>query len=682
MTTFNEIYAFNDDTIELFGNLTVNEKLFTYYMFRASLPFNKIYRDQNHVHTNEIIKAFEFLYKNENNLPQNLSNDIKTYLVYLWSNNGPYFMTEQSNNKRTPSRLNMKYLTKEVFTHVLTELNYGEQFEHLLPTIFDDNVDAEMVVDSSIEQSGNNYYSKNFTEEHYNSLLPEQKNKINAYFEIDKFGKPLVSSYAINSKYSNELNITVFWLEKALVHAKSCPDIFDEHIVNSITLLIKYFESGDEEIFKQHSIEWLQTNSNLDYTMGFIETYHDPKSIRGQAGAEITVKMENMEKLNPLLLEIEQRMPIPDEYKKKNDKKTIMNVSPNRILFASGDFGPLVSTAAYCLPNYDDIRSNVGSKQILYKMPKSVGEILNPEMAKLFRTKRRVKFIEKYDPNNELGSDLWDVQVLLHETVGHGSGALHEHKFKEGENLVISGVTYNVGDVIPITDANYAEFITEDSSSLEELRAEINALYMSIAEMSQLSNFGLFKNWREVLGLVKLEKECVLAMASTGFRRLLAQSENMTEIKGAHARANIVIMNYLIAGGGLSINTEVKNIDGEDYTLMELVNDSMGKCWDSIIQLLQMVQKIKSTGDTNGCKSLFETYTKYPITIDEAKVYRQHMVKNRTKLIGDIKATVKIFPQFIPIFNDGEISDVGTKVSDDIFQQNLYLENLTLSYEY
>jgi hypothetical protein len=103
-------------------------------MFRASLPFNKIYRDQNHVHTNEIIKAFEFLYKNENSLPQNLSNDIKTYLVYLWSNNGPYFMTEQSNNKRTPSRLNMKYLTKEVF--VLTELNYGEQFNKKILNVF------------------------------------------------------------------------------------------------------------------------------------------------------------------------------------------------------------------------------------------------------------------------------------------------------------------------------------------------------------------------------------------------------------------------------------------------------------------------------------------------------------------------------------------------------------------
>ncbi len=682
MTTFNEIYAFNDDTIELFKNLNVNERLFTYYMFRSSLPFNNIYRDQNHIHTNEIIKVFEFLYQNENNLPQNLFGDIKTYLVYLWANNGIYFMTEQSGNKRTPSKLNMKYLTKEVFSHVLIELKYDVTFEHLIPTIFDDNVDAEMVVDSSIEQSGNNYYSKDFTEEHYNLLLPEQKNKINAYFEVDKFGKPCVKSYAINSKYSDELNIAVFWLEKALEHAKKCPDVFDEHIVNSLGLLIQYFESGDEEKFKQHSIEWLQTNSNLDYAMGFIETYHDPKGIRGQAGAEITVKMANMEKLNPLLLEIEQRMPIPDEYKKSGNKKTIMNVSPNKILFASGDYGPLVVTAAYCLPNYDDIRSEVGSKQILYKMPNSVGEILNPGMAKLFRTQRKAEFIGKYDPNNELGEDLWDVQVLLHETVGHGSGALHEHVFKEGENLVIGGVTYNIGDVIPVTDANYAEFITEDSSSLEELRAEINALYMSIAENVNLGQFGLFKNWATTLGWVELEKECVLAMASTGLRRLLAQGENMTEIKGAHARANIVIMNYLIAGSGVSMNTEVKNIDGEDYTLMELVIVNMGKCRDSITELLQMVQKIKSTGDTNGCKSLFETYTKYPITIEDAKVYRQHMIKNRTKLVGNIKASVRIFPQFIPVFDNSEIVDVTTKVSDNIFQQNFYQENLTLSYEY
>jgi hypothetical protein len=682
MTTYNEIHTYHDDTTNLFNTLTSPEKIFTYFMFRASLPFNRIYRDQNHVHTNEIVKVFEFLYNNSSTLSPEFISDVKTYLVYIWSNHGPYFMTEQSNNKRTPSRLNMKYLNPQSFEEALNKLNYPEEFKHLIPTIFDPKMDPEMVVDSSIEQSGNNYYQKGFTEDHYNELPPEHKTKINAYFEVDENNKPQMVPYAVNYKYSDELNIANFWLEKALTHATQYPNTFDIHITNSLLLLIKYFETGDENMFKQHSIEWLQTNSNLDYTMGFIENYHDPKTIRGHAGAEITIKMANMEKINPVLLEFEQRIPIPDEYKKKGDKKTVMNVSPNRILFGAGDYGPMIITAAYCLPNYDDIRSEYGSKQILYKLPKPLSDKLNPGMAKLFRTTLEQEFIDKYDPNNELYEDLWDVQVLLHETVGHGSGAYHEHEFVEGENLTINNVTYKVGDKLQITDDNYSQFIKKDCSALEELRAEINALYMSIAEMDTLASLGVFKDWLNVLGADELKKHCVIEMCRSIFGRLLSQKDNMDDIEGAHARANFVITNYLLADGGISINEETKNIDGKDYTLMEIVVEDMANVWDNIVELLQIVQQIKSTGDTIGCHELFDRYTKYPITMKTARVYRQHMLNNRKKLVGDIKATVKIFPQFVPVFDGNEIVDVNTKASDDIFQQNLYQESLTLSYDY
>lgn len=680
MTAYNEIYTYNDDTTDLFNGLTPQERIFTYYMFRASLPFNKIYRDQNHRHTNEIIKAFEFLHDNGKDIDQNLLEDVKTFLVYLWSNHGPYFMTEHSNNKRTPSKLNMKYLTQESFMEALTNLNYPYTYNHILPTIFDENVDREMVVDGNIEESGNNYYQKGFTEEHYNMLPSEHKNKINAYFELDK-GKPVMKPYAINHKYSDELNIAIFWLEKAIIHVINYPENFDGFIVESLKLLVKYFETGDEEYFKQHSIQWLQTNSNLDYTMGFIETYHDPKSIRGHAGAEITIKMANMEKVNPVLLEFEQRIPIKDEYKKKHDKNNIMNVSPNRILFGSGDYGPQTITAAYCLPNYDDIRAQYGSKQILYKLPKSLGEKLNPEMTKQFRTVGKQTFIEKYDKDNDIGEDLWDVQVLLHETVGHGSGALHEHVFKEGENLIVGGIEYKVGDVLQMTDANYADFIKEDSASLEELRAEINALYMSIAEIDKLTEMGLYKNWLNILGRDELIKQNIINMCSTGFRRLLSQSPEMTDIKGAHARANIVIMNYLIDGGGIRINEEIRRIDDDDYVLLEIEVLDVAKSWANIVELVQLVQKIKSTGDTLECGNLFGKYTVYPMTIDKAKEYRCHLMNARKKLVGNIKATVKVFPKFVLVTDNNNVIDVKVETLD-IFEQNKFQEKLTLSYDY
>jgi len=679
MNTYNEIYLIREQIDDLFNTLTMEERVFVYYIFRAGLPFNKIYRDQNHRYSNEIIDMFQFLYNNKEYLEYDLLNDIKMYLVYLWTNNGPYFMREEVNNKRTPHILGLVHLTPDSLINVLNMLNYNKKYQHLLPTIFDNDINSNMVVNSSIEQSGNNYYGKGFTTEHYNTFPNEVKNRINAYFELDDNFNPIVNYYSCSGKYGEELKVTVHWLKLALEHTKKFTQTFDEHIPASLGLLIEYLETGNEEKFKQHSIEWLQTNSKLDYTLGFIETYHDPMGIRGQAGGEVTIKTVNMEKLNPILLGIEQRMPIPQEYKKSSESNIIMNVSMNKILFSSGDYGPQVITAAYCLPNYDDIRSTVGSKQVLYKLPDSVESSLNPELAKQFRTTSRQNFIEKYDNNDEICDDLWDVQVLLHETVGHGSGQFHEHIFTENEHLIINNIKYNIGDTIPVTDANYSEFISKDSSALEELRAEINALYMSVTEIDVLTENGVFKNWLNILGKEELQKQCIMEMCNHMFRRLFVQSADMTDIVGAHARANVVITNYLLDGLGIDIKDETKNIDGTDYHLLEIEVIDLEKTFNSILELVNIVQKIKSTGDTNGCKELFGKYTTYPVTIERAKLYREYMLDKKQKLVGNIKATSRIFPNYRPVIMNDVLIDSYIGNEMDVFEQNMYYDKLMLS---
>ena len=75
MSIYNEIYVKPENLNELFNTLTVQEKLFVYFMHRAILPFNKIYRDQNHRYTNEIIELFEFLYKNKKYIYKDLEKD-------------------------------------------------------------------------------------------------------------------------------------------------------------------------------------------------------------------------------------------------------------------------------------------------------------------------------------------------------------------------------------------------------------------------------------------------------------------------------------------------------------------------------------------------------------------------------------------------------------------------------
>jgi len=683
MTTYKEIYTIPQIVDEL-KTMETPYKVFAYYMFRSSLPFNRINRDQNHRHTNEIIQLFEFLYKNKNEIDNDLLvHDIETYLVYLWTNHGFYFCKENSNSKRTPQRIGLNLLTEVNMRQLLNKFRCLDKYAYLLPFIFDAGVDPEMIEDT-IEKSGNNFYGEGFTEEYYKQLQPDEQNRLNAYPTIVD-NKIKVRYHSVYDHYAEELTVAVFWLQKAYDYIQKHHEYhkyFDQYMVKSMELLILYYQTGDEKYYKKHTIEWIKTNSKLDYVQGFIENYHDPKLIRGNAGSEVTMKTMDMTKFNAILLDLEKMLPLPNEYKRTDMTGIVMNVSVNKIIFGGGDYGPAVSTAAYCLPNYDDVRSQYGSKQVIYKLPKSLEEQINPTLAKQFKTKARLDFIQQYDQDNQLYEDLWDVQVLLHETLGHASGRFHQHTFKKGENLVIKGTKYNVGDVIDVTDDNYSEFITSDTTSLEELRAEISALYMSIAQMDVLAENGLFKGWYKKIGKDELAKQCIIEMVQHIFRRYYSQGENFTEIKEAHAKANVVIANYLLEAGSIRINEEVKNVDGNEYHLYEVVVVDFDLAVRRIIELLNLVQKIKSTGDGNGCKQLFERYTVFPITMEQANVYRKHLHEIRQRLIGPVKMMALIFPEFIPKVENNVVVDVEIINGGTIVEQHLKYSNMMLSKEY
>jgi hypothetical protein len=651
MSIFNEIYITKDPVDDLFNSLTSEERVFTYLMFRASLPFNKIYRDQNHRHNNEIIELFEFLFDNKDKIFMFLLEDIKVYLVYLWTNHGVYFLKDQSDNKRTPGKLGLKYLTEDNLDQLLQNLNYSKEYKHLFLTIFNNYIDPVMVVPGSIELSGNNYYEKGFTEQMYESMPANVKNRINAYFTLKP---PHYVYYSMEGKYAEELTVSVCWLKKALDHAKLYPNAFDQHIVNSLQYLIEYFEGGDEEKFRQYSIEWLKTKSRLDYNLGYIENYHDPKLVRGEAGGEITIKTTNMEKLNPILLDMESRLPTCKEYKRDIKNATTVNVSMNKILYSSGDYGPIQIVAAYNLPNYPDIQAEYGSKQILYKMMDPVK--LNP------------KVWDQLVKDEDIYNDLWDLQVLLHE-LSHGTGKLHLH-------------TTETGETIPVTTENLTKLVGKDFSALEELRAEISALYLSLAEMDILNKQGLYKNWYNQLGEKKLRNYCIMEMTRHIFRRLIPQGDDMKEIKGAHAKANFIITNYLLEGGGIEITDEIKNIDNEDFHILGIEVTDFNKAFSSTVKLLQLVQEIKSTGNGKKCDELFAKYTTYPITIEKAKEYRKYVMDINKKLNGTVKATARLYLNFVPIIKDDQLVDISIGEDQNVFNQNLHYNKLILSTTY
>lgn len=687
-----------EETPHYFNQLSLEEQIFMYYLWRACLPGNRIATDQLHYDGLEIMKLFEDVLKQketilsgplprrslgEGGLPdaKKFIEDVESFLIYLWTNHGQYFLRENGDEKRTPQTIGLTELTSVNLRTVLEFINYPDVdavLNRLEPIIFDPAIDKKLTVPDDIVNSAVNIYTRDFTEKDYAALPDAIRKKINAYFYVkhDENGRtPAYQLYSTTGKYGEELSVAVYWLKKAYEHAQQYPKIFDEAFVKSLDYLIKFFETGDEEFFKKHSIEWLKSNSRIDYNFGFIEVYHDPKERRGFFQAEATVKTVDMKKLNELLPSLEKLMPIPSEWKRET-LGAMPNASMNQQIFGFGHLGPTVVTAAYCLPNYSDIRSQYGSKQIIYPAGKGLEMRIDPVLArKLFFPKDQAAWLIENDPEGLFSNDIWNVQCILHETLGHGSGKLGEHTFQEGEQLNIGENIYEVGQTIPVTNDNVSEFLAGYEGAIEELRAEINALYISITHLDELATCGLMNKWVDQFGKDKVIEWLILGMAGTGLRRIIQQSENATEMSGAHARANSVIMNYLIDKGGMSIVEEKLKVNGKEHTVVGLHIDDLDLTKELIQRLMVEVQAIKSTGNGIGARDLVWTYgTKF-----RKPEYLRILKDNRKAIVGNLKAKALISPYFSLVQDaDGNIMQVKAEWPKDIAEQFAQYRRLEL----
>lgn len=685
---------YNQNIHKYWNNLNPQERIFAYYMYRASIPGNRIVAQQKHRHAIEVRDLFKFIFDNkkvvedkcQDDFDVNLFlSDVQDFLFYLLAHHCQYFAREFEDHKRTPERMGLKLLNKDNLLLALNAAGFKDAqktLEKLNDSIFKTDYEPTLTVSGSIENSAINMYSHDFTDEDYQQLSADQRSGINNYFEIENLKNKRVAKvrkYKIGDVFSKELEVAHFWIQKAFDHTSKHPEIFDENIPASLKHMLLYLESGDEEQFKEFCKKWLKTNSRVDFNFGFIEVYEDPKQCRGSFEADITIKTIDMKKLNSILPKLEEQLPFPKEFKRENlnDIASIPNASLNAKLFGSGDSGPVFLTAAYCLPNYAEIRSEYGSKQIIYESPKDLGELVNADLNhKIFNIKESADFKEQYDKDKTLEKDIWNVQVVLHETLGHGSGRLHKHIFVEGENLTIGGKTYQVGDQIDVTAENITEFLGRYFSGHEELRAEIMALYVSIFNFDELEKIGLLKDWPQKIGKEKLIERLIIHMAEMYFKRLLFQKEDATEIVQAHAQANTTITNYLLDHGGLELVEEKLGIDGKEHTVLGIRVTDLEKAKQAVKDLAIEVQRIKSTGDGIALNNMMKKYGACVRNPEYIKI----MKDNRNAVQGNLKEIVEIFPNLEPVRDDkGEIVDVSATWSSSFLEKQLGLINLEFS---
>jgi dipeptidyl-peptidase-3 len=621
------------------SQLSLEEKKFTYYMSMASIAGYPIALFQSCPFPDLLKRVYDCLASNSSKQDL-IFVELRTFWLYLFANYGVHNVRETENNKRVPKNLKLTTLTPASLKEIGISLNEEEE-----KYLFDEKYFPTATVAESIELSGLHFYGKGMTTELYNTLSNEDKNKLNAYIEVVE-GKAVTKSYSSSEICAPFMNNCAKWFEKARDVAKASPDHFDEHTVASLDHLIRYYHSGDEEDFKAHSKEWLRMkNPRVEYNAGFIEYYDDPMSHIGTYQSDVTIKSFNIDTLIKLLPTFEERFPFPREWKRK-DMSILPNAAAAHKVMGLGGLGPVLCTIAYCLPNYNDMRSECGSKQVMYSSPsRSANELERYKLIYLSQEER--EFFEKYSPDMSLDSVVESLSTTLHETIGHASGAN------------VEGVTNEIKK----------DSIGKWTNGLEEMRAEILALYTGTHFYQEIADSGNLGDWPSKVPKEKIMELQLRDVAGNGYKRWRSTPVDSMEVKQAHALADNGIMWYIIdhSDGVLELKEETVSLDGKEFSVLRMIVHDMNKLLPVIEKLAIEVQKLSSNAIFSD---IDEFMNKYAVSTRDSR-YSGIVRQMREELTQGIIMRIQIFPEW----SEGNDS-VTAKIPQEAVDATLNIWNL------
>lgn len=621
-----------------FNDLTLQQKEMLYYLSQAAQWGRDIIWDQNGKHNLQLRRVLEKIYQKYDG--DKNSSDWKAfdkYMKQVWFGNGPHH--HYSNDKFVPefSEAFFDNNVKKLCNHCVGAKDDKERAEIIAtikryifdPTYMPKKVSLDSTGDVVANSSVNLY--DGVTQAEVEAYFEAKKKPndprpvsygLNSRLVKDADGKIHEQTYSLCGLYGDAIRNIIYWLDKAKGVAEN--DAQRAYI----TKLIDYYITGDLRLFDEYSILWAEdTNSDVDFVNGFIESYNDPLGMTGSWESYVNFRNRESTKRTKIISDnaqwFEDNAPIDPQYRKPK-VKGISAKAINAVMLA-GDAYP--STAiGINLPNADWIRAEHGSKSV------TIENITEAYAEASKGNGFREEFVIDAPTRELMDKYLYQTDMLhtdLHECLGHASGQL-----------------------APGTDPNA---LKENGSTLEEARADLFALYYladpKLVELGILDNPDAYK------------AEYYQQMMN-GLMTQLNRIEPGNDMEEAHMRNRQLIAAWTLDHAKKSKAAQLVKKGGKTYLK---INDYK-ELRNLFGQLLKEIQRIKSTGDYQAGNALVQ---KYAVKIDP-KLHKEVIERFSRLDIPPYRGFVN--PVYTPVYDkDGNITDVKISYTEGYPEQMLRL---------
>lgn len=607
-----------------FEALTLRQKLYIYYLAKATLCGRDITTDQFGRYNLRIRKVLEAIYEHyEGDRTTAEYKALETYLKRVWFSNGIHH--HYGCEKFVPA------FTEEYFRQVVDCCGCeDENIDELCKVIFDPTIQPKRVNqkagDDLVQTSACNYYeevTQQEAEDFYEAMRDEND--------------PMPISYGLNSTlrktadgmlkedvwhegglYGDAIKHITYWLEKAAEVAEN------ELQAKIIGMLVDYYRTGDLRKFDAYSIEWLKEHEGrIDFINGFIEVYGDPLGMKASWEGIVTYKdmvaTQRTQTISKNAQWFEDHSPVDPRFRKPQVVGVTANVVCSAML--GGDEYP--STAiGINLPNADWIRACYGSKSI------TIGNLThaynqaakgNGFLQEFVADEATRTMIEKY------GDVCDDLHTDLHECLGHGSGQL------------LAGVS--------------ADALGSYGSTIEEARADLFGLYY-IAD-AKLVELGLVPD-------AEAYKSQYYTYMMNGLLTQLTRIQPGNEIEEAHMRNRALIARWTLE----HYPSAVRLVKHEEKTYVEVSDYEQLR--EAFAKLLAEIQRIKSEGDFEAAKQLVERYAIHV----EPKLHEELLARYKSLGIAPYKGFLNPKMEIVAD-SDGNATDVRLDYTEAYDEQML-----------